>query len=155
MNEILEAASVVSKAVIDLNSMVRKNDPIQEKLVWNGVPISIEWLAGQKREYENVPESERKALAAHYGYIRRTDTDDGEELDVYLKPDSDEKTVFLLVQVGIDLGEYDEIKFMLGFDSIEEAKEAYLAGMPTTMFGAIFPVDWDKFNDDILDFYED
>lgn len=64
-----------------------------------------------------------------YGYIRGTEGVDGDHIDVFLAEDMDKwdgKYVFVVDQYNPD-GAFDEHKVMLGFNSMEEARSAYLA----------------------------
>ena len=64
-----------------------------------------------------------------YGYIRGTEGVDGDHIDVFLAEDMDEwdgKYVFVVDQYNPD-GTFDEHKVMLGFNSMEEARSAYLS----------------------------
>src|SRR5690606_24738341 len=59
-----------------------------------------------------------------YGYFRRTEDNTGEQVDVFLGPNPDAPTVYVIDQV-ID-GKFDEPKVMFGYNSEEEARQAYL-----------------------------
>lgn len=64
-----------------------------------------------------------------YGYIRGTEGVDGDHIDVFLAEDMDKwdgKNVFVVDQYNPD-GTFDEHKVMLGFNSMEEARSAYLS----------------------------
>ena len=64
-----------------------------------------------------------------YGYIRGTEGVDGDHIDVFLAEDMDKwdgKYVFVVDQYNPD-GSFDEHKVMLGFNSMEEARSAYLS----------------------------
>ena len=64
-----------------------------------------------------------------YGYIRGTEGVDGDHIDVFLAEDMDKwngKYVFVIDQYNPD-GTFDEHKVMLGFNSMEEARNAYLS----------------------------
>ena len=64
-----------------------------------------------------------------YGYIRGTEGVDGDHIDVFLAEDMDKwdgKYVFVIDQYNPD-GTFDEHKVMLGFNSMEEARSAYLS----------------------------
>ena len=64
-----------------------------------------------------------------YGYIRGTEGVDGDHIDVFLAEDMDKwdgKYVFVVDQYNPD-GSFDEYKVMLGFNSMEEARSAYLS----------------------------
>lgn len=62
-----------------------------------------------------------------YGYIRGTEGVDGDHIDVFLSDNPEQGNVYVIDQVNQKTGEYDESKVMYGFNSIEEAKDAYLA----------------------------
>ena len=70
-----------------------------------------------------------------YGYIRGTEGVDGDHIDVFLSNDMDKwdgKKVFVVDQYNPD-GTFDEHKVMLGFNSAEEARNAYLSNYETLM----------------------
>ena len=62
-----------------------------------------------------------------YGYIRRTEGVDGDHIDVFLSDNPTEGNVYIVDQINQQTGEFDEHKVMYGFNSIEEAKSAYLS----------------------------
>lgn len=61
-----------------------------------------------------------------YGYIRGTEGVDGDHIDVFLSDDPTQGDVYVIDQVNED-GSFDEHKVMYGFNSAEEARDAYLA----------------------------
>ena len=61
-----------------------------------------------------------------YGYIRGTEGVDGDHIDVFLSDTPESGRVFVVDQVNED-GSFDEHKVMYGFDTLEDAREAYLA----------------------------
>lgn len=64
-----------------------------------------------------------------YGYIRGTEGVDGDHIDVFLADDMsgfEDKTVYVVDQYNED-GSFDEHKVMMGFNSEEEARTAYLS----------------------------
>lgn len=64
-----------------------------------------------------------------YGYIRGTESVDGDHIDVFLSDDIDDwdgQKVFVVDQYNED-GSFDEHKVMLGFNDINEAYKAYLS----------------------------
>ena len=61
-----------------------------------------------------------------YGYIRGTEGVDGDHIDVFLSDTPESGKVFVVDQVNED-GSFDEHKVMYGFDTLEDAREAYLA----------------------------
>ena len=63
-------------------------------------------------------------MKTHYGYLNRTEGADGDHVDVFLGDNPDSEQVFVVDQVNAD-GSFDEHKVMVGFDSQEQAVEAY------------------------------
>lgn len=87
----------------------------------HGLDISIETKKGDKRS------PEWPALHNHYGYIRRTTDADGDSVDVFIGGSPDTELVFVVDQVDPGTQKFDEHKCMLGFNTLQEAKDAYLA----------------------------
>jgi hypothetical protein len=88
-----------------------------------GYNIIIENAAGTRRKPEFPP------MQAHYGYFIGYTGADGDELDVFVKPDTDSNwsgTVYVVHQVRTD-GTFDEDKVLLGWDTADAAREGYLA----------------------------
>ena len=90
-----------------------------------------------------------------YGYIRGKFGKDGDHLDMFINDNADldnwNGDVFVVDQVNPD-GKFDEHKVMYGYDSLEEAKKAYLSNYEKgwTGLGNITPVskaDFDKWLD--------
>lgn len=120
---------------------------------FQGFDISIENSKGSYREGKD-----KSGKAWHckmyydYGYIRRTEGVDGDHVDVYLGPDKNSKYVYIVHQVKIDNGEYDEDKCMIGFDSEDAAKKAYLKQYANPRFlGAISAVPLEMFREKVFD----
>lgn len=96
-------------------------------------------VAGLELSIENPEGSERRGtapdgtewvnrMAGHYGYIRRTEGADGDQVDVFVRPGTPPNfsgPVFVIDQVDPGHREFDESKVMLGYDSREEAERAY------------------------------
>jgi hypothetical protein len=66
----------------------------------------------------------------HYGYFDGIVGADGKELDVYYNPDSYSSTIFRITQLDVLTKDFDEYKIMIGFDNMEDAKQAYLIHYP-------------------------
>jgi len=62
-----------------------------------------------------------------YGYLRRTEGVDGDHIDVFLSDNPEQGNIFVVDQVDPKTGQFDEHKVMYGFNSLEEAKAAYLS----------------------------
>ena len=94
-----------------------------------GMDISIENAKGSERSGTSQNgESWTVTMPAHYGYIRKSKGADGEQVDVYIGDNPDAGTVYVVDQQDAESGAFDEHKAMLGFDSQEQALEAYEAG---------------------------
>lgn len=99
----------------------------KKHIKFQGFDISLENEAGSTRDgvgKDGKPWSRK--MHYDYGYIRRTMGVDGDHVDVYLGPAEDADYVYVVHQCKPDSGKYDEDKCMLGFDSAEDAKAAYL-----------------------------
>lgn len=95
-----------------------------------GLDISVENPAGSERK--GVDPSGKPwsvEMKSHYGYIKGTVGKDKDHIDVFLRPGtetlSDDSPVFVVDQQS-EKGSFDEHKVMLGFESEEAAKAAYL-----------------------------
>jgi inorganic pyrophosphatase-like protein len=68
-------------------------------------------------------------MPCHYGYFKRTEGADGDEVDVYVGPEAhraEELPVWIMDQCDVDTGAYDEHKVMVGFTDRESAHDVYL-----------------------------
>lgn len=94
-----------------------------------GLDISVENPAGSERvDLKNDPPKWRNTMKDHYGYIRGSTSIDGEHMDVFMREGtatSWQGTVFVVDQIDPKTGKPDEHKVMLGYDSVDEAKQAY------------------------------
>jgi hypothetical protein len=103
-----------------------------------GFKITIENAKGSIRKYKNEDGSEgHNEMKNHYGYFSKTTGKDGDHVDVFIGENLDFDKVFVVDQNKPD-GTFDESKVMLGFNSAEEAKEAYLSN---------FDVEWKGFKE--------
>lgn len=94
----------------------------------DGYNITIENPKGSVRRGTDSKGNEwENTLNNDYGYIRGTEGVDGDHIDVYLSDNPAEGNVFVIDQVNPETREFDEHKVMYGFNSIDEAREAYLA----------------------------
>ena len=92
--------------------------------------VTIENPKGSERSGKDA-NGKKWSVKMHntYGYIRGTEGVDGDHIDVFLAEDMDKwdgKYVFVVDQYNPD-GTFDEHKVMLGFNSMEEARSAYLS----------------------------
>lgn len=111
-----------------------------------GLQISIENPKGSYRKGTNKNGKEWKTLMHNdYGYFTKTVGKDGDAIDVFLGPNLDSEKVFPVDQ--FINGEFDETKVMLGFNTKEQAKAAYLSNYEKDWkgFKYITEVDFDTF----------
>jgi hypothetical protein len=117
-----------------------------------GLDISIENPAGSTRSGvspDGKPWS--TTMQADYGYIKRTRGVDGDHIDVYLGPNEDAENVFIVHQVDPESGVYDEDKVMVGYDSVEDARRAYMAHYDSRkFFGDITEMPIERFRERIV-----
>lgn len=89
--------------------------------VWvHGLEVAIENPKGSKRREEWPP------LSAHYGYIKRHEGADGDQVDVFLGPNPESQLVFIVDQVKPS-GRFDEHKVLIGWTNLRQARAAYRA----------------------------
>lgn len=94
----------------------------------DGFRVSIENPKGSYRSGTSPDGTKwRNMLACDYGDIRGTESVDGDPVDIYLSDHPEKGAVFVIDQIDPKTKKFDEHKVMYGFDSIEDAKKAYLA----------------------------
>jgi hypothetical protein len=89
----------------------------------------------------------------HYGYFKNTEGKDGDHIDVFIGDNPNSKRIFVVDQINPKTKEFDESKVMLGFDTEDEAKKAYLSNYSKDWkgFKDITYVDIDTFRDWLYD----
>lgn len=94
----------------------------------DGLRISIENPKGSVRRGV-APDGSRwsNVMACDYGYILGSKGTDGDLIDIYLSDHPGFGQVYVIDQVDPRTREFDEHKVMYGFNSVEEAKKAYLS----------------------------
>lgn len=117
------------------------------KVTIQGFRITIESVKGEERSGTDATGKKWSVtLNNSYGYFRKTEGKDKDHIDLFLGNNPESKQVFVIDQVNRD-GSFDEHKVMFGFDSIEEAREAYLSNYEEGWqgLGNITQVDVDTF----------
>lgn len=93
----------------------------------DGLDITIEQPKGSIRTGKDASGKEwRSEMHNTYGYIRGTESVDGDHIDIFLSDNPADGNVFVVDQVKKD-GSFDEHKVMYGFADVESAKQAYLS----------------------------
>lgn len=94
----------------------------------DGLDVTIEQPKGSVRRGKDADGKEWESeMHNTYGYIKGTEGVDGDHIDIFLSDNPASGHVFVVDQVNPKTGEFDEHKVMYGFDSAEEAKQAYLS----------------------------
>ena len=139
------AASAIEQARAEVNT-----DPTEAQkeagnykmghLKLDGYDITIENPKGSVRSGKDANGKEwRTTMNNDYGYIRGTKAVDGDHIDVFLSDKPEEGRVFVVDQTKQD-GSFDESKVMYGFNSLEEAREAYLSNYDAGWEGRIMAI---------------
>lgn len=94
-----------------------------------GLDITIENAKGSERSGVG-PDGRAWSveMPAHYGYIKRTEGADGQQVDVYLGESPEHETVFVVYQRDADTKVFDEHKVFIGFEHAGVARRTYAAG---------------------------
>lgn len=118
----------------ELERSDKKNNPplvhlhLQDKdqrgreLLFNNIPITIEVERGLPR---HVGSSGGSIMAAPYGYVQGTEGLDGDSVDVFIGPNENSKTVFIILQQDPDTKELHQHKCFLGFDKLDDAVKVF------------------------------
>lgn len=106
------------------------------RIQWRGLTIAIENPAGSVRRGRNRHGvSWEIRMRFDYGEIVGSMGVDGDPVDVYMGPNPDAPLVYVVHQRRVnDWTEYDEDKCMVGFDSEEGAKQAFLSNYTDPRF---------------------
>ena len=93
----------------------------------DGLNITIEQPKGSIRRGTDANGKQWESeMHNTYGYIRGTESVDGDHIDIFLSDNPTEGNVFVVDQIDKD-GSFDEHKVMYGFPDMESAKQAYLS----------------------------
>ena len=117
-----------------------------------GLDVTIENPMGSERSGTG-PDGSRWSVTmpAHYGYVKRSEGADGDHVDVYVGPNPDSTSVWVVDQVNPDTREFDEHKVILGANSQQEAETLYVNGFSDgrgrDRMGGVSQVSMDWFRD--------
>lgn len=149
--EELQAEIAEESAKVDTNPTEAQKEAGNYKkghIKVDGLDISIENPKGSIRRGTDAQGREwQTEMKNSYGYIRRTESVDGDHIDIFLSDTPKRGKVFVVDQVNPETGEFDEHKVMYGFATEEEARAAYLANYEDGWkgLGAITPVTKSEF----------
>lgn len=120
---------VASNLFPDLQNAHTSNSKTKTLVNWKGLNIGIEYQPGDVRH--------GRIMQVSYGHIQGYVGADKDALDVYLGNKPASNRVFQIDQLKADNNTFDEHKFMLWFDTPEEALNAYLGQMPRQFYGGM------------------
>ncbi len=115
-----------------------------------GFDITIENPKGSVRSGVDENGNEWSVeMQNHYGYFKRTEGKDGDQIDVFVGNKPESNHIFVVDQVNPETKKFDESKVMLGFDTLQEAQDAYLSNYEEGWqgLGSITTVDVDTFKE--------
>lgn len=92
----------------------------------HGLDIAVENPRGSERRGTD-PDGKEWAhkMSDHYGYIKKTTGADNEHIDTYVGRNPESEQIFVVDQIDQKTGGFDEHKVMMGFNSQEDAVQAY------------------------------
>lgn len=135
-------------------SKTAKAYKLSRRMEFRGLKISVETDKGESRHWTDPNNGEKGStkMKYPYGYIRMTKGVDGDHVDVYVGPNEDAKNVYVVhQQKAPNFDRYDEDKCMLGLDSADEAKKAYLAHFnDDRFFGSMTVMPFEQFKKKVL-----
>lgn len=97
-----------------------------------GLPVAVEYFEGEERPPFN------RVCPGHYGYFEGTQAIDGDSVDVLLGPNwqDEEPTVWVIEQLDPEgQGRTQQYKVLVGWDSEDAARAAFLDMWPRHMLG--------------------
>lgn len=133
-------------------SLTFSGHKLQGRTAFRGLNISIENKKGTIRRGVDS-DGHKWAIKMHYdyGYIRGTEGVDGDHVDCYIGDNIDAKNVYIIHQKIPGTDKYDEDKCMLGFDTLADAKAAYLKQYDKSgFFGGVDTVPFELFKQKVL-----
>lgn len=112
------------------------------KVEIHGLPVNIENPKGSERS--GVDKGGKRwsvTMPAHYGEVRGTEGKDGDPVDVYIGSDHASRRVFVVDQVDVRTGKFDEHKAMLSYgsksDALADYRNAFSDGKANDRIGAV------------------
>ena len=133
-------------------SLTFSGHKLQGRTAFRGLNISIENKKGTiRRGVDSDGHKWAIKMNYDYGYIRGTEGVDGDHIDCYIGDNIDAKNVYIIHQKIPGTDKYDEDKCMLGFDTLADAKAAYLKQYDKPgFFGGVDTVPFELFKQKVL-----
>lgn len=154
MNPIAKALHVASRNTDANPSDAQKSagNYAKGKLRIEGMDIAIENPKGSKRSGVD-PNGKRWecTLPSAYGYFLGTVGKDGDHVDCYIGDDHDSKKVFVIDQIDMKTGKFDEHKVLLSFPNkdaaVENYKKAFSDGNGAERIGHVAEMSIERFKE--------
>lgn len=122
--DLVEFKRGVEEAILKVAESGEMDEEFEE-VNYRGIPIVIETPVGGQREWdgeETLPHAPWPQVNWSYGFIPDTISNEpGEELDVYLGPFENDEVYLAMIEE--DDGGLDEMKVMVGFADMEDARK--------------------------------
>lgn len=122
------------------------------KVRLHGLEIAIENPKGGKRAgVDRGGKAWSVTMPAHYGYVKGTEGKDGDHVDVYVGPQPESESVWVVDQVDASSGKFDEHKCLLGYvtkaDALADYKKAFSDGKGGDRIGGVTQLSMGGFKD--------
>ena len=120
------ASSITNDTPLPSEAQIEAENYKKGHVDFQGIDVAIENPVGSLREgTDQAGKKWSTKMANHYGYIKRTTGNDGDSVDVFLGPNEKSDEVFIFNQINPTTKKFDEHKVMLGFDTEQQAIDAY------------------------------
>ena len=130
---------------------------LEGRTEFRGLDISIETDKGSVRKgigKDGKPWAVK--MTVPYGYFRMTQGVDGDHVDCFVGPNEDAENVYVVHTNDPTTGDYDEDKALVGFDSADAAKKAFLENYSSPkFFGSMDTLPFEKFKEKVLQTKDD
>lgn len=121
---------------------------------FQGLNVTLENGKGSVRRSTDPNNRWETTMPAHYGYVKRSEGADGEQVDVYVGDNVASDRVYVIDQIDPKTGKFDEHKVMLGFTTKAHAVATYHTAFNDnsgpSRIGAITPMSMQEFKSDFL-----
>lgn len=106
----------------------RENNYTKGRVKFEGLDINIENPKGTSRKYVD-PDGKpgTRVMQHHYGERAEGTGADGDKPDVFIVSDEETGKAFVINQINPKTGKFDETKTILGAETEQQAREAYLS----------------------------
>jgi len=105
----------------------KKGNYLKGRIIIRGIPITIENIPGSIRwGYDEKGLKWVNRLKNYYGYISKTEGNDGDGIDVFIGNEPENNKAFVINQKNPASGLFDEHKIILCVNDIDSAKKVYL-----------------------------